>query len=103
MSESDPPSTTLSLRIKTLAAELPGIDILASATVLELKRRIIEEHIEQPASKRVQLVMLQQTDRANCVLLSDDSQTLKTYNLINGAELSLIIETLPPITEVIPS
>jgi hypothetical protein len=99
MSESNPPSATLSLRIKTLAAELPGIDLPASATVLELKRRI-EEHIEieLPTSKRVRL--MQQKDSDTCLELIDDSKTLESYDLADGADLSLIIESLPLFTEV---
>ena len=101
MSESDPPSTILSLRIKTLAAELPCIDIAASATVLELKRRI-EEHIcieiEQPISKRVRL--MQQKNSDTCDELSDNSQTLASCNVTDGAELSVIIETLLPFNKV---
>jgi hypothetical protein len=97
-------SATLSLRVKTLASELP-IDIPASATVLQLKRRIAQHlELEQPSSKQLKLMRMRQdieTDggTTNPVLLIDIDQLDHSF-VTDGAELILTIEDLPQIDEV---
>jgi hypothetical protein len=89
----------LSIRLKTLAAELPAIDIPANATVNELKCRIRNDHpFMQSVSKRLRLA--HHVEGEQRIELSDESKSLESCGVTDGSDLMLTVETLPEITKV---
>jgi hypothetical protein len=89
---------TMRVHIKTIAGELPPVELSCSATVADLKRMIAHE---PSVNKRRRLLLLPDSnplldyfdrDSQTVVELVDDDQTLQKCGMQNGSGVNLVVE-----------
>ena len=91
---------TLRVHIKTIAGELPPVQISCMATVADLKRKLVHQ---ESVSKRRRLVLPAGSDPSDTILdmeLMDETKTLQECGVQNDAVLGLVVDDFHTINQV---
>jgi hypothetical protein len=88
---------TVQVQVRTIAGDLPPVEISAVATVSDLKRMIVHE---ESASKRRHLLLPASDSAPAGIELIDEKKTLQECGVQSGVVLSLVVDDFQTINQV---